>query len=78
MSTVSIVKLVEDNVDESVRRAVEMAGGFKDLISDKYVLIKPNVFKSAKSGTGLITDARVTEAVTKLVLECLSKKGRHR
>ncbi len=74
MSTVSIVKLVEDNVDESVRRAVEMAGGFKDLISDKYVLIKPNVFKSAKSGTGLITDARVTEAVTKLVLECSPRR----
>jgi uncharacterized protein (DUF362 family) len=33
------------------------------------VLIKPNVVKPVKSGSGVITDVRLIEAVTKLVLE---------
>lgn len=75
MSTVSVVKIKGENVVEAVRRAVEMVGGFKDLINeDKSVLIKPNIFRAANSGTGLITDVRVTEAVTKLVLECSPKR----
>jgi len=33
------------------------------------VLIKPNMYSPASSGSGLVTDARVTDAVTKRVLE---------
>jgi uncharacterized protein (DUF362 family) len=33
------------------------------------VLVKPNIASRDKSGTGKVTDARVTEAITKIVLE---------
>ncbi len=38
--------------------------------SSSRVLVKPNLWSPQRSGTGSITDARVTEAVTRLVLDC--------
>ena len=68
-SVVSIVKAGED-VEAAVREAIRMAGGLEDLIGPKSrVLIKPNVASRDRSGKGIVTDARVTEAVTKIVLE---------
>ena len=70
MSVVSIVKVEEGQVEDAVRRAVELAGGLAARIpSGSTVLIKPNGASTASSGSGNITDARVTQAVTKLVLE---------
>ena len=70
MPTVSIVKIDEETVESSVRRAVNLAGGIQNIVKPgSTVLIKPNIMRPQKSGCGLITDARVTEAVTKLVLE---------
>ncbi|HUV06444.1 MAG TPA: DUF362 domain-containing protein [Spirochaetia bacterium] len=68
--TVSIVKRGDRSVEEAVREAVGLAGGLEDLIRPgSRVLIKPNLFKPAASGTGLVTDCRVTEAVARIVLE---------
>ena len=68
-SVVSIVKAGED-VEPAVREAIRMAGGLEDLIGPKSrVLIKPNVASRDRSGKGIVTDARVTEAVTKIVLD---------
>jgi uncharacterized protein (DUF362 family) len=70
MSVVSIVKVEEEQVEDAVRRAVELVGGFAAGIPPgSTVLIKPNGVFPAPSGSGNITDARVTEAVAKLVLE---------
>jgi len=66
-SVVSVVKVGQD-VEAAVRQAIQMAGGLEDLISSKSrVLIKPNIASRDRSGTGKVTDARVTEAVTKIV-----------
>jgi uncharacterized protein (DUF362 family) len=70
MSVVSIVKVQGDRVEHAVRQAIEMAGGLEAAIpSGSSVLIKPNVVSPSPSGSGRITDARVTEAVTKVVLD---------
>jgi len=68
----SLVSVVRDrgNVESAVREAVQLAGGLEGLISSKSkVLIKPNIASRDRSGTGKITDVRVTEAVAKIVLE---------
>lgn len=67
---VSIVRVDESGIENAVRRAIDLAGGLAEIVkSDSKVLIKPNLFRPEPSGTGLITDCRVTEAVTKIVLE---------
>ncbi len=67
---VSIVRLQDCDYYGAVVQAVESAGGLSSLISsDSRVVIKPNLARKEASGSGAITDARVTEAVTKLVLD---------
>lgn len=66
---VSIVKAGED-VELAVREAVSLAGGLDGIVTPQSsVLVKPNIATLAKSGTGKITDARVTRAITKIILE---------
>ena len=66
---VSIVRAGED-VELAVRKAVSLAGGLEGIVSSKSrVLIKPNIASRDRSGTGKVTDARVTQAITKMVLE---------
>ena len=68
-AVVSIVRTGED-VELAVRKAVSLAGGLEGIVTSKSrVLIKPNLASRDRSGTGKITDARVTEAITKIVLE---------
>ncbi len=70
MAIVSIVRVENERVEEAVRRAVELAGGLEAHIpAEASVLIKPNVVNPSPSGSGHITDARVTEAVARMVLE---------
>jgi uncharacterized protein (DUF362 family) len=67
---VSITRIVNCDFDTAVRNAVELAGGLAELVkSDSRVVVKPNLARMALSGSGAITDARVTEAVTKLALD---------
>lgn len=68
-STVSIVRTDSEGIFEAVCRAFEQAGGEQVIGSGQRVLIKPNVCVPAPSGSGMVTDARVLEAVTRLVLE---------
>lgn len=71
VTAVAIVKAGQENVYKAVREAAELAGGFDRLIRpDATVLIKPNVMRPLPPGSGIITDVRVTEAVTGLVREC--------
>jgi len=57
-------------IDRAVREAVRLAGGLDRLITaSSTVLVKPNLWAALPSGTGSTTDSRVTEAVTRLVLE---------
>ena len=70
---VSVVR-VEKDVELAVRKAVSLAGGLADIVTQRCrVLVKPNIASSDRSGTGKITDARVTEAITKIVLEMKPK-----
>jgi uncharacterized protein (DUF362 family) len=70
MSIVSIIKVEDERVEDAVRRAIELVGGFASRIPPgSAVLIKPNVAGPSLSGSGRVTDARVTGAVTKMVLE---------
>lgn len=67
---VSMTSIVNCDFDRAVREAVELAGGLPELIKrDSRVVVKPNLARMAPSGSGIITDARATEAVTKLVLD---------
>ena len=68
MSVVSIVQVRGQKIEEAVRCAVELSGGF-EIPSGATVLLKPNVVHPSPSGSGNITDARVTQAVARLVLE---------
>jgi len=70
VSRVSLVRVVDENVDAAVREAVALAGGLPDAVRPgATVLVKPNVVGAWPSGTGNTTDARVTEAVTRMVLD---------
>jgi len=70
VSVVSIVKLQNEDVEDAVRKAVALTKDFERVAWEgATVLVKPNAVNPAKSGSGIITDARVVEAVTKLVLE---------
>jgi len=67
---VSIVKVEGEVVEVAVRKAVKLSGGLANIIKPgSKVLIKPNVMRPLRSGCGVITDVRVTQAVTELVLE---------
>jgi uncharacterized protein (DUF362 family) len=68
MSIVSIAKVHNGEVVEAVRHAVELIDGLSALDPGATVLIKPNLVKPSPSGSGIITDARVTEAVVQAVL----------
>jgi uncharacterized protein (DUF362 family) len=69
--TVALTRVEDGAIDMAVRQAVELAGGLAHLIgSSSRVLVKPNLWSPQRSGTGSITDSRVTEAVTRLVLDC--------
>jgi len=70
MAVVSIAKLRRDDVEGAVREAVALTGEFDRLPWDgAEVIIKPNSVLPVKTGTGIVTDVRVVEAVTKLALE---------
>ena len=70
MSVVSIVRLQDDDVEGAVKEAVSLTQSFESVEWEgSRVLIKPNVVKPVKSGSGVITDVRLIEAVTKLVVE---------
>ncbi|UCF73085.1 MAG: DUF362 domain-containing protein [Deltaproteobacteria bacterium] len=70
MSVVSIVRLQDDDVEDAVRKAVSLSQSFESVEWEgSAVLIKPNVVRPVKSGSGIVTDVRVVEAVTKLVLD---------
>jgi uncharacterized protein (DUF362 family) len=66
---VSVVRAGED-VELAVRKAISLAGGLDEIVTrGSTVLVKPNVSSCERSGSGKVTDARVTEAVTKIVME---------
>ncbi|MGD0328992.1 MAG: DUF362 domain-containing protein [Nitrososphaeria archaeon] len=70
MSLVSVVKRNGRDVKTAVREAVRLAGGLKGIVMNgSTVLIKPNLVSPSPSGSGEVTDCRVTEVVAKLVLE---------
>jgi uncharacterized protein (DUF362 family) len=57
-------------VEQMVKRAINLAGGFPAIRSGMTVLIKPNLVESDQpSGSGTDTDVRVVEAVVKYVDE---------
>ena len=68
---VSIVKYTKPF--ESVRKAVELAGGFKGLATDAKVIIKPNIVMWTRDSTfpkwGIITTSRTIEDMVILLKE---------
>ena len=57
-------------IEQMVRRAVALAGGFQGIIvSGDTVLIKPNIVQQDSSGSGGVTDVRVVKALVKMVDE---------
>jgi len=70
VSGVSIVKVQSEDVERAVRKAVSLSHSFESVEWEgSMVLIKPNVATPAKPASGTVTDARVIEAVTRLVSE---------
>lgn len=77
-SVVSIVKMLkkpsEKEIDISVRKAIELAGGLTDIISGgDTVLIKPNLVVAQPSDTGTTTNPRVCKSIANLVREIGAK-----
>lgn len=70
VSVVSIVRCEPVTIETAVREAVKLAEGFDSFDwKNSRVLIKPNSVNPSRSGSGMVTDARIVEAVAKLVLE---------
>lgn len=66
---VAIVK-VQSNAEESVREAVQLAGGLEGIIKPgDLVIIKPNLVMDAPVESGMVTDPVVTRAVVKMAFE---------
>jgi uncharacterized protein (DUF362 family) len=66
LDSVAVVKFNE-NIQGTLREGLTLIGGFSDLKSP--VLIKPNIC-TISDGTGSsVTDVRVVEAITRLILE---------
>jgi len=63
--------LSQETIDQMVRRAINLAGGFSSKIKGGMtVLIKPNLVACDQlNGNGTNTDVRVVEAVVKMVDE---------
>jgi len=77
-SLVSIVKgpkkPSEKDIDDSVRKAIGLAGGLADIISSGgTVLIKPNVVNAYHPDTGATTDPRVCKSIAIMVKEIGAK-----
>jgi uncharacterized protein (DUF362 family) len=71
MASVSIVRKRNEDTEAAVNTAVKLAGGLSSMIAPhSRVLVKPNLVTPTQSGTGVITDCQVTEAVLRLVLAC--------
>ncbi len=68
-SKVTIVAADNERIYEAVCRAFEQADGNRAVGGNQRVLIKPNICVPAPPGSGMVTDARVLEAVTRLVLD---------
>jgi uncharacterized protein (DUF362 family) len=67
MVTVAIVH--RDDVESAVRRAIELAGGLRDIGPGKTVFIKPNAVYGPVSGLAIVTSLPVLTAVIKVVKE---------
>jgi len=77
-SLVSIVKGTENpgekEIDALVRKAVVLAGGLDDIVSEgDTVLIKPNIVNAFRPETGAITDPRVCKSIADIVREMGAK-----
>ena len=70
-TTVSIVRV--NDINESVKRAVELAGGLGIKEGDT-VVIKPNAKSQSPPGYGIVTDPRIIEAVVDLSFRQGAKK----
>jgi hypothetical protein len=66
-------------VEEMTRRAVDLIGGMASVVSDsaRLIVIKPNIGVDKKSGSGVVTDARVVRAVAILVHEVAPVEAGH-
>ncbi|MFC1526121.1 DUF362 domain-containing protein [Candidatus Latescibacterota bacterium] len=63
--------LSAEQIEDMVRRAVDLIGGMSAVVADTahLVAIKPNITIAQPSGSGIITDARIIRAVAILVHE---------
>ena len=63
--------LTTQQVEDMVRRAVDLVGGMASVVADtaRLVVIKPNISIPMPRGSGVITDARLIRAVAVLVHE---------
>ena len=69
-------ELTYEQVEDMVRKAIELQGGLDDIVKDKngdkkiQVMIKPNIVeKNTPSGNGTNTDVRVVKALIKIIYE---------
>lgn len=73
MSRVSIVKIENDDVEQAIRKAIELIGGLEKYINAfSEVLLKPNMFASSEKKEErdkIITDPRVLDALCKMLIE---------
>ena len=70
MSIVSISRCDPETVEAAVRQTVNRTEAFDSFDwKNSRVLIKPNTVNPSQAGSGMVTDARIVETVTSLVME---------
>jgi uncharacterized protein (DUF362 family)/Pyruvate/2-oxoacid:ferredoxin oxidoreductase delta subunit len=73
MSKVAIVKVVNENVEKAVRKAIDLLGGINKFVSDfDEILLKPNLLiapEIKEVRDKIRTDPRVLEAISKMIIE---------
>jgi len=72
-SIVSIVKVSDSSIDESINKAVDLIDGFDELKEKENICIKPNLCCPKSALSGHTTDPRIVEAIIKRLSSAGSK-----
>lgn len=72
-SIVSIVKVSDSSIDESVNKAIDLIDGFDELKEKENICIKPNLCCPKSALSGYTTDPRIVEAIIKRLSSAGSK-----
>jgi len=67
MTTVSVVSVEDDTIEEALNRAIDLIEGDQAIRDKKMIAVKPNLCRPKSSSSGTTTDPRIVEALVRRV-----------